>query len=110
MAKDNFENTNSTAENICVRKAEFVSIITEKTGMKKSEAEKFVNTFVETMTELFCEGKSINFPKFGTFEASKKESKTIRSFNKETFVPAKIGVKFSPSKTLKEKLILEDEK
>ncbi|MBR3599074.1 MAG: HU family DNA-binding protein, partial [Lachnospiraceae bacterium] len=55
-----------------MNKNELVAAMAEKTGMKKTDVEKVLKAFVETVTDELKKDEKIQLVGFGTFEASKK--------------------------------------
>ena len=60
-------------------KAEFVGKIAEKTGFTKTDAEKAVNAFLETVTETLKSGDKVAFTGFGSFEVTEREAREGRN-------------------------------
>jgi DNA-binding protein HU-beta len=60
-------------------KAEFVGKIAEKTGATKSDAEKSVNAFLETVTEILKSGDKVVFTGFGSFEVTDRAAREGRN-------------------------------
>ncbi|MSN27367.1 MAG: HU family DNA-binding protein [Geobacter sp.] len=60
-------------------KAEFVAKVAEKTDLKKVEAEKAVNAFLETVSEILKAGDKISFTGFGSFEVSERAAREGRN-------------------------------
>lgn len=70
----------------------------------KIEAERLVNTFLNTVKECIAEGKNIEFKGFGTFAIKEKAQTVGRNphTGEEVVIPAKKVVKFRAGKELKE--------
>ena len=51
----------------------------EKTGSTKTDAEKAVNAFLETVTETLKSGDKITFTGFGSFEVTAREAREGRN-------------------------------
>ncbi len=87
-------------------KKEFVSALSEKTGLSKKDAEVFVNAFIDTITEELASGGSVNLTGFGSFEVrSRKEKTCINPQTKEKMlVPATKSPAFKPGKALKDEI------
>ncbi len=85
-------------------KTEFVAKLAERTELKKADAEKAVNSFLETVTETLKAGDKITFPGFGTFEVAERAAREGR--NPQTGatiqIPAGKAPKFKPGKSLKD--------
>lgn len=64
-----------------MNKAELITKLAEKVGGEKT-AEKFINAFVETVSETLAEGDVVRLVGFGTFEV--KERAARRRYNPQT--------------------------
>ena len=87
-------------------KKEFVSTLSEKTGLSKKDTEVFVNAFIDTITEELASGGSVNLTGFGSFEVrSRKEKTCLNPQTKERMlVPATKSPAFKPGKALKDEI------
>lgn len=86
-------------------KAELISALAVKMNITKTEAERFINTYSETIKEALLNGEDVKIVGFGTFTTQEKAATTARNPRnpKETIeVPAKKIVKFKLSKKLKD--------
>ena len=86
-------------------KAELISALAVKMNITKTEAERFINTYSETIKEALLNGEDVKIVGFGTFTTQEKAATTVRNPRnpKETIeVPAKKVVKFKLSKKLKD--------
>ena len=86
-------------------KAELISALAVKMNITKTEAERFINTYSETIKEALLNGEDVKIVGFGTFTTQEKAATTDRNQRnpKETIeVPAKKIVKFKLSKKLKD--------
>jgi len=85
-------------------KAEFVAKLAERTELKKADAEKTVNSFLDIVTETLASGDKITFTGFGTFEVTEREAREGRNpaTGATIQIPASKGPKFKPGKTLKD--------
>lgn len=70
----------------------------------KIEAERLVNTFLNTVKECISEGKDVAFVGFGTFKIKEKAQTVGRNphTGEEVVIPSKKVVKFRAGKELKE--------
>ncbi|HIJ96899.1 MAG TPA: HU family DNA-binding protein [Desulfuromonadales bacterium] len=85
-------------------KAEFVAKVAEKADLKKVEAEKAVNAFLETVTETLKAGDKIGFIGFGSFEVSERaarEGRNPKTGEKMQIAKSK-APRFKPGKALKD--------
>lgn len=89
-----------------MNKNELVTAMAEKTGMKKTEVEKVLKAFVETVTDELKKDEKIQLVGFGTFEAVKKDAREGRNPRTgETMkIAASVAPKFKPGKALKDAL------
>jgi len=85
-------------------KTEFVGKIAEKTGFTKTDAEKAVNAFLETITDTLKAGDKVTFTGFGSFEVTAREAREGR--NPQTGATMQIKAskapKFKAGKSLKD--------
>jgi DNA-binding protein HU-beta len=85
-------------------KTEFVGKLAEKTGFTKTDAEKAVNAFLETITETLKSGDKVTFTGFGSFEVTEREAREGR--NPQTGATMQIKAskapKFKAGKSLKD--------
>ena len=87
-----------------MNKNELVSSIADKTGLKKSEVEKVVKAFTETVADELKKGEKIQLVGFGTFEVAERPAREGR--NPRTGETMKIAAskapKFKAGKALKD--------
>ena len=62
-----------------MNKGEFVAALAEKTGLKKDEAKKAVDSFVEVVTETLKSGDKVQLIGFGTFDVRERAARTARN-------------------------------
>lgn len=89
-----------------MNKQELVSAMAEKSGLTKTDSEKCVKAFEETVKEALGEGDSIQLIGFGTFSVSERAARTGRNpqTGKEIQIAAKKVVKFKAGKALSEEV------
>ena len=58
-----------------MKKSELVAIMAEKAGLKKVDAEKALNAFVDAVTEALAKDDKIALVGFGTFETKKRAAR-----------------------------------
>ncbi len=89
-----------------MNKNELVSSIADKTGLKKSEVEKVVKAFTETVADELKKGEKIQLVGFGTFEVAERPAREGR--NPRTGETMKIAAskapKFKAGKALKDSI------
>ena len=87
-----------------MNKNELVASLAEKTGLKKTEVEKVLKAFTETVTDELKKGEKIQLVGFGTFETATREAREAR--NPRTGATMKIAAtkapKFKAGKALKD--------
>ena len=87
-----------------MNKNELVASIAEKTGLKKTEAEKALKAFTDTVAEQLKKGDKIQLVGFGTFEVAERPAREGR--NPRTGATMKIKAskapKFKACKALKD--------
>jgi len=90
-----------------VNKTELIEAIATKTGVKKTEAEKMVSTFIEIVTTTLKKKGEVVLTGFGTFSAKKRAARIGVNPQKPTEkikIPAVTVPKFKAGKTLKDAL------
>jgi DNA-binding protein HU-beta len=96
-------NTSQEVAVASLTKAELLERISTTTEIAKSEAEKVLATFFETVTEAARKGEAVAWPGFGKFAASSRAARMGR--NPQTGaavkIPASVALRFSPSSVLK---------
>lgn len=89
-----------------MNKNELVAKMAEKAGLKKTEAEKALKAFTETVAEELKNGEKIQLVGFGTFEVAQRAAR--EGINPLTKQPMKIAAskapKFKAGKGLKDTL------
>ena len=87
-----------------MNRADFVTALAERTGLKKTEAERAVKGMQEIIAETLKKGDKVQLVGFGTFEAPEREAR--ERINPRTGQPMKIGAsrvpKFKAGKGLKD--------
>lgn len=87
-----------------MNKVELVSEIAEQANIKKAEAEKALDAFIDVVTKCLAKGEEIRLIGFGSFCAF--ERKATEGRNPKTgealSIPAKLVPKFKPGKQLKD--------
>ncbi len=78
-----------------MKKSELVAIIAEKADLKKVEAEKALNAFVDAVTEGLIKGEKIALVGFGTFETKKRAAR--KGKNPQTGAEISIAASTVPS-------------
>lgn len=87
-------------------KTELVSVVANKTGLTKTDAERAVKAFVETVTECLKGGDSLTLVGFGTFTVSERAARTGKNprTGAKIEIPAAKTPRFKAGKALKDAL------
>ena len=87
-----------------MNKGELVKAISEKSGSTIKDTEKFLDSFVETITKAMQKGDDVTLVGFGTFSVAERAERIGRNFKigKNIQIPASKSVKFKAGKTLKD--------
>lgn len=84
-------------------KAELIDAVAKAAGVSKTDADKTISAFFETVTKATKKGDKVAWPGFGSFSTSKSKARTGR--NPQTGAAVKIAastrMKFTSSSTLK---------
>ena len=78
-----------------MKKSELVAAIAEKAELKKVDAEKALNAFVDAVTEALAKGEMIALVGFVTFETKKRAARTGK--NPQTGAAIKIAASTVPA-------------
>ncbi len=87
-----------------MNRVDLISSIAELSGLKKVEAEKALNAFIETVTTELSKGEEIRLIGFGTFKVmhrAESEGRNMKTKEPMTIAARNIP-KFKPGKQLKE--------
>ena len=87
-----------------MNKNELVASMAEKTGLKKTEVEKVLKAFTETVASELKKGEKIQLVGFGTFEVAEREARTGRNprTGETMTIAASKNPKFKAGKALKD--------
>lgn len=88
-------------------KQQLIEQISERTGLRRSEAKKAVEGAMQVISQALAIGDNVYLRGFGTFavrNAKQKKARIIAS-GEECTIPAHRAVKFKPSKELKNALL-----
>lgn len=87
-----------------MNKQELIEQLSDKTGFTKTDTQRFLNAYIETVSKTLKRGNEIQLVGFGTFKVTKRKARTGR--NPQTGgtlkIPAKKVPGFRPGKALKE--------
>ncbi|MCL2620974.1 MAG: HU family DNA-binding protein [Defluviitaleaceae bacterium] len=77
-----------------MNKSELVSAVAEKAEITKKDAEKFIQTFVDVVTDELAKGGKVQLVGFGTFDVAERKAREGR--NPQTGAPMKISASKAP--------------
>ena len=77
-----------------MNKSELINALAEKTGLSKKEAEKTLNSFVDSVSDALKKGEKIQLIGFGTFDVKNRPARTAR--NPRTGEEIKIAASKTP--------------
>lgn len=82
----------------------FVDVLAQKGFKSKKEAEKALQSVLDTFIEVFSEGKSVRFVGFGNFEVKERAARKGRNprTKEEIDIPETKTVVFKPGKLVKD--------
>lgn len=89
-----------------MNKQELITAMAEKTNLNKTNSEKALNAFIETIQETLESGEKIQLIGFGTFEVKERAARVgVNPRTKEKIeIPATKVPAFKPGKDFKEKI------
>lgn len=84
----------------------FISELSQRLGYTQDDAQKMVNTVIDSMNDAFQKGDIVTIPKFGTFEVKKRLERIVVNpgTKQRMLVPPKLVLTFRPIAAIKEKL------
>ncbi|MDR0248873.1 MAG: HU family DNA-binding protein [Oscillospiraceae bacterium] len=87
-----------------MNKAEFVSAISEKSGLSKKSSEASVNAMVDVISDALASGDKVALVGFGTFEVRARAARTGRNPKTKSTIQIKASKApvFKPGKALKD--------
>lgn len=87
-----------------MNKNELIEELSDKTGFTKSDTQKFLNAYIESIQKALRQGNEVQLVGFGTFKVTSRKARTGRNpqTGKELKIPAKNVPSFRPGKALKE--------
>jgi DNA-binding protein HU-beta len=77
-----------------VNKTELIEAVAEAAGLTKTDSDKAVNAFIETVQSTVKGGDKVTIPGFGTFSVSERKARTGR--NPQTGEAIKIAASKAP--------------
>ena len=84
----------------------FISELSQRLGYTQDDAQKMVNTVIDSMNDAFQKGDVVTIPKFVTFEVKKRLERIVVNpgTKQRMLVPPKLVLTFRPIAAIKEKL------
>ncbi|MDE0091658.1 MAG: HU family DNA-binding protein [Oligoflexia bacterium] len=89
-----------------MNKAEVIDKIVEKTSLSKSEVEKVISSFFETIKSSLKDKQNVRLVGFGTFSSNERKARVGRNpqTGEEINIPSCCYPKFKPGKEFKDYL------
>lgn len=89
-----------------MKKAELIAAMAAKAGMKKTDAQKALDAFIEVVSEELSAGEKVQLTGFGTFEVSERAAREGRNpqSGETMMIAASKSPKFKAGKVLKDKV------
>ena len=89
-----------------MNKAELIQALSDKTGLTKSDAEKTLNAFVETVMDAVADGQEVALIGFGTFKPAHRAAREGRNpaTGATIRIEASTQPKFAPGAVFKNKV------
>lgn len=87
-----------------MNKADLVANMSEKSGLSKKDAEKALNSFIESVEEALVKGDKVQLVGFGSFEVRERAARKGRNPQTKTeiTIPASNAPVFKVGKALKD--------
>jgi len=87
-----------------MNKQELIGALENKTGLDKKNSEKFINAFVEIVSDALADGDKVTLVGFGTFETRERSAREARNPQNGgvVHIPAKVVPAFKAGKGFKE--------
>lgn len=91
---------------MAVKKKEFADRMAEKGGIKKKDAMKELELFIDTLMDYMSENEKVMFMGFGRFEMKMAKEKTGRNpqTGQECIIPEHEKIKFTASEGLADRI------
>lgn len=90
-----------------MNKAELIASIAEDTGITKTQANAYIDSFVKAVTKSLKKGEKVTMVGFGTFSVAKRKARNGRNpkTNEAIRIKAKKVARFKPGKDLAENIL-----
>lgn len=89
-----------------MKKAELIAAMAAKAGIKKTDAQKALDAFIEVVSDELAAGEKIQLTGFGTFEVAERAAREGRNpqSGETMMIAASKSPKFKAGKVLKDKV------
>ena len=89
-----------------MKKAELIAAMAAKAGIKKTDAQKALDAFIEVGSEELVAGEKVQLTGFGTFEVAERAAREGRNpqSGETMMIAASKSPKFKAGKVLKDKV------
>ena len=89
-----------------MNKSELIAALADKTKLSKKDAEKVLDTFVDTVSGSLAKGEKVQLIGFGTFDVKKRPARPARNprTGEEIKIKASTSPSFKAGKALKDKV------
>ena len=89
-----------------MKKAELIAAMAAKAGMRKTDAQKALEAFIDVVSEELTAGEKVQITGFGTFEVSERSAREGRNpqSGETMMIAASKSPKFKAGKVLKDKV------
>lgn len=92
---------------VCMNKAELITLIADKVGVSKKQAEDMLELFMDTVTQTLQNGGEVTLAGFGAFSARERagrEGVNPQNPSQKIQIPPVVVPKFKAGKALKDAL------
>ena len=89
-----------------MKKAELIAAMAAKAGIKKTDAQKALDAFIEVVSDELAAGEKVQLTGFGTFEVAERAAREGRNpkSGETMMIAASKSPKFKAGKVLKDKV------
>ncbi|WP_440994159.1 HU family DNA-binding protein [Cysteiniphilum litorale] len=92
------------AESKSYKKDEFVALVSEKSGLNKTDSAKALDAVWQSLEDVLAKGDSVSFVGYGSFSVSQRAAREGRNpkTGEKMKIKASNAIKFSSGKKLKD--------
>lgn len=90
-------------------KRHMVGLVARKTGQTKKAVEETIDAFLEKLVDQMLNGKRVVLQGFGSFKVTRRSERRVLSHGVERQAPAHNYPQFTPGKTLKREIRVEED-